>query len=126
MALIENLKLEMVGRDPAKGTATLRVGYRTRLTSLESSLEALQFREQIQLQELYATEPDEILYELAAETFSSTREGVVVREHLFTVEDRILGGGCGELSDDIKARVSVIPYLPNNCPEDSGALALPC
>lgn len=118
MALIENLKLEMVERDPAKGTATLRVGYRTRLTSLESSLAELQFREQIQLQEVFATEPDEVLYELAAETFSSTREGIVEREHLFTIEDRFLGKGSSELGEDIKARVSVIPYLPEICGED--------
>ena len=125
MALIENLKLEMVERDPAKGTATLRVGYRTRLTSLESSLEDLQFREQIQLQEIFASEPTEVLYELAGDTFASTREGVVVREHLFTVEDRILGGGSSELGEDIKARVSVTPYLPEICVED-GCRAASC
>ena len=125
MALIENLKLEMVERDPAKGTATLRVGYRTRLTSLESSLAELQFREQIQLQEVFATEPDEVLYELAAGTFSSTREGVVEREHLFTIEDRILGSGSSDLGEDIKARVSVIPYLPEICGED-GCLVPSC
>ncbi len=123
MAKIRDLKLELVDQDHRNGSAEIRVSYKAELTPLERHFTGLRFKEKIQLCGAYSLDPEDLLYELAPQTFDGRDSGIVSRERVATVCDDILDeNGRLQPSDRVYAKVWVTPVLPEASFQTSGPL----
>lgn len=120
MASIDNLSVELVDRQAAAQSATLRIRYRVRLNDLERDMAGLKFREKIQLFGAFCLGDEDFLYELAPQSFAAHPNGLVQRERLVTVADDFMD----EPSDDLYAKVWITPRLPEPCVAESPGLVL--
>ncbi len=113
MAIIRDLKLQLVGHSPKDHSATIRISYTAVFTSLERDFAGLQFKEKIQLCGAFSLDPEDFLYELATETFAVNGDDTISRERHVTVSDDIVHlDGMPDPADEVYAKVWVTPVLP--------------
>jgi len=114
MASINNLRLELVNHDHKRHTATVRVAYTARLSSVERNMVGLRFKEKIQLWGADSPDPDDFLFEFATSTFPREADGSISRERTVTVGDDVLDeDGWTRPTDEVYAKVWLTPLLPS-------------
>ena len=123
MAMIQNLKLELVKHDHKTHIATVKVSYKCRLSAVERNMSYLRYRERIQLWGADSPDPDDFLFEFATTTFRVEADGVVDRVRTVTVGDDVLDeDGWPRPTDEVYAKVWITPLLPTGDFEKSNTI----